>query len=82
MERKGERVGAIVLLNNVYARLLQQSLKVKQVQVDDQSTPPSSYRSFVAYGGYDEPYAPAFFPSLPLRAQVVASSGALETSSS
>ena len=62
MERKGERVGAIVLLNNVYARLLQQSLKVKQVQVDDQSTPPSSYRSFLAYGGYDEPYAPAFFP--------------------
>ena len=52
MERKGERVGAIVLLNNVYARLLQQSLKVKQVQVDDQSTPPSSYRSFVAYGGW------------------------------
>ena len=61
MERKGERVGAIVLLNNVYARLLQQSLKVKQVQVDDQSTPPSSYPSFVAYGGYDEPYGPAFF---------------------
>ena len=30
-----------------------------QVQVDDQSTLPSSYRSFVAYGGYDEPYAPA-----------------------
>ena len=30
----------------------------KQVQVDDQSTLPSSYRSFVAYGGYDEPYAP------------------------
>ena len=59
MERKGERVGAIVLLNNVYARLLQQSLTVKQVQVDDQSTPPSSYRSFIAYGGYDEPYAPA-----------------------
>ena len=27
MERKGERVGAIVLLNDVYARLLQQSLK-------------------------------------------------------
>ena len=82
MERKGERVGAIVLLNDVYARLLQQSLTVKQVQVDDQSTPPSSYCSFVAYGGYDEPYAPAFSASLPLRAQVVASSGALETSSS
>ena len=29
------------------------------VRVDDQSTPPSSYRSFVACGGYDEPYAPA-----------------------
>ena len=28
--------------------------------MDDQSTLPSSYRSFVAYGGYDEPYAPAF----------------------
>ena len=39
MERKGERVGAIVLLNNVYARLLQQSLKVKQVQVDEISPP-------------------------------------------
>ena len=31
----------------------------KQVQVDDQSTLPSSYRSFVAYGGYDEPCAPS-----------------------
>ena len=81
MERKGERVGAIVLLNNVYARLLQQSLTVKQVQVDDQSTPPSSYRSFVAYGGTSR--TPLLFSaSLPLRAQVVASSGALETSSS
>ena len=30
-----------------------------EVQVDDQSTLPASYRSFVAYGGYDEPYAPA-----------------------
>ena len=39
MERKGERVGAIVLLNNVYARLLQQSLKVKQVQVDEPYAP-------------------------------------------
>ena len=28
--------------------------------MDDQPTLPSSYRSFVAYGGYDEPYAPAF----------------------
>ena len=35
-----------------------QQLK-RQVQVDDQSTLPSSYRSFVAYGGHDEPYAPA-----------------------
>ena len=25
--------------------------------MDDQSTLPSSYRSFIAYGGYDEPYA-------------------------
>ena len=30
-----------------------------QVPVDDQSALTSSYRSFVAYGGYDEPYAPA-----------------------
>ena len=35
------------------------SVVKSQVQVDDQSTLPSSYRSFVAYGGYDEPYAPA-----------------------
>ena len=28
--------------------------------MDDQPTLPSSYRSFVACGGYDEPYAPAF----------------------
>ena len=26
--------------------------------MDDQSTHPSSYRSFIAYGGYDEPHAP------------------------
>ena len=39
--------------------LEQRTLPLKQVQVDDQSTPPSSYRSFIAYGGYDEPYAPA-----------------------
>ena len=36
-----------------------ESLCSAQVQVDDQSTLPSSYRSFVASGGYDEPYAPA-----------------------
>ena len=40
---------------------LKRDLKVKQGQVDGQSTPPSSYRSFIAYGGYDEPYAPASF---------------------
>ena len=28
--------------------------------MDDQPTLPSSYRSFVACGEYDEPYAPAF----------------------
>ena len=39
--------------------LEQRTQPLKQVQVDDQSTPPSSYRSFIAYGGYDEPYAPA-----------------------
>ena len=39
--------------------LEQRTQPLKQVQVDDQSTPRSSYRSFVAYGGYDEPYAPA-----------------------
>ena len=41
------------------AELNSAKLNFKQVQVDDQSIPPSSYRSFVAYGGYDEPYAPA-----------------------
>ena len=40
--------------------LEQRTQPLKQVQVDDQSTPPSSYRSFIAYGGYDEPYAPCF----------------------
>ena len=39
--------------------LEQRTQPLKQVQVDDQSTPPSSCRSFIAYGGYDEPYAPA-----------------------
>ena len=39
--------------------LEQRTQPLKQVQVDDQSTPPSSYRSFIAYGGYDGPYAPA-----------------------
>lgn len=32
---------------------------VVQVQVDDQSTLPSSYCSFVASGRYDEPDTPA-----------------------
>ena len=41
------------------AELNSAKLNFKQVQVDDQSTPPSSYHSFVAYGGYDEPHAPA-----------------------
>ena len=48
MESKREKVGS----------QRDQQLR-KQVQVDDQSTLPSSYRSFVAYGGYDEPYCPA-----------------------
>ena len=81
MERKGERVGAIVLLNNVYARLLQQSLKVKQVQVDDQSTPPSSYRRSLRTVGMTSCTPLLFSASLPLRAQVVARCGVVETSS-
>ena len=36
-----------------------QGIKPAQVQVDDQSTLPSSYHSFIAYGRYDKPYAPA-----------------------
>ena len=46
--------------------LEQHTQPLKQVQVDDQSTPPSSYRSFIAYGGHDEPYAPALKTWKPL----------------
>ena len=48
--------GQVVLATMGPSRKASQDL---QVQVNDLSTPPSSYRRFMAYGGYDEPYAPA-----------------------
>ena len=58
---KGERFGGSIMNHHGIKQggLEQLAQPLKQVQVDDQSTPPSSYRSFIAYGGYDEPYAPA-----------------------